>query len=277
MVNEAGEPVVVYEKKGKVAIIRLNRPEVLNAMNFELSEQALAAFQRSNEDPDINCVIYTGTGRAFQAGADTHSMEARDRGEPANWGANRAPSTSLKPVVAAVNGICAAGAFIMLAGCDVIICSDDATFFESHTDLGLLGNGEAFAAATLMPFHLAMRFTLMGRTERINADRAYQIGLVSEVVPRDKLMDQAIEIASAIASKAPLQTRLIRWSMRHVFLEEPYNHAKEEVARWVSPIVNNSPDAKEGARARNQRREPKWTGEIGPIQWQWMKLWQKKT
>ncbi|MBI2287558.1 MAG: enoyl-CoA hydratase/isomerase family protein [Chloroflexi bacterium] len=258
---------LIYDKKGKVVIITMNRPDALNAMNYELTDELVDAFQKANDDTDINVIVLTGAGRAFQVGADMKVAAQIKPGESpraGGWGGLGTPEKSLKPVVCAINGICAGGGLIMLGGCDVIICSDDATFFDPHVDVGWLPLGETFGTATSMAYHLAMRMGLVGNSERMNASRAYEVGLVSEVVPRDKLMARALEIADIIASKAPLATRWIRYAMRHIMIDAPHNAAIEEMNQWVHQQVNRDPDGREGPRSFAQKRKPQWTGEGGP-------------
>lgn len=257
--------VVLYEKKNRVAHITLNRPEALNAWNNKLNEETFDAFQQADSDDDVYVIVLTGTGRGFQVGADMKEAARGERERPEGRGGLGAMAAARKPIVCAVNGICAGAGLILLGSCDVIICADDATFFDPHVDVGWLPLGETFATATSMPYHLAMRMALMGNSERMNAERAYQVGLVSEVVPHDKLVERATEIAEAIASKAPLATRWIRQAMRQIMLDAPYKTAREEVNRWVHLQVNSAPDGIEGPRSFAQKRKAQWTGEGGPV------------
>lgn len=258
---------ILYEKMGKVALIVQNRPDALNSLSFKMSDELVAGFQEANDDPDIYVIILTGNGRAFNVGADQKEAARVSRtGEPrGGYAGYGAPGKSLKPVVCAINGICAGGGLILLGGCDVVICGEDTTFFDPHVDVGWLPLGETFGSATSMPYHLAMRMALMGNSERMNAQRAYQVGLVSEVVPPDKLRDRAIEIANVIASKAPLATKWIRYAMRHVMIDAPHDAAMNEMDTWVHMQVNRAHDGIEGPRAFAEKRKPVWTGEGGPV------------
>ncbi len=248
---------IIYEKKNKVAYITLNRPEALNAWNNAMNEETNDAFLDADNDNDIYVIVLTGKGRAFQSGADVKEMakEARSRTVRGIGAAGRAQ----KPVVCAINGICCGAGLILLGGCDVIICSDNATFFDPHVSIGLLPLSETFGSATSMPYHLSIRMALMGLQERMSAERAYQVGLVSEVVPQDKLMERATEIAQAIAEQGPLAVRAIKETMNRMFHVVPYAESQKE-AHHLHETINRAPDGIEGPRAFAQKRKPQWTG-----------------
>ena len=258
---------IIYEKKGRVASITQNRPDSLNSLSFKMSDELIEAFQQANDDDDVYVIILTGVGRGFNVGADQKEAARVSRtGEPrGGYAGYGAPGNSLKPVVCAINGICAGGGLILLGGCDVVICAEDSTFFDPHVEVGWLPLGETFGTATSMPYHLAMRMALMGNSERMNAERAYQVGLVSEVVPPDKLGERALEIAEVIASKAPLATKWIRYAMRQIMIEGPHKETMELMDTWVHMQVNRAPDGIEGPRSFAEKRKAQWTGEGGPL------------
>ncbi|MBI2287557.1 MAG: enoyl-CoA hydratase/isomerase family protein [Chloroflexi bacterium] len=258
---------IIYEKKGRTAIITQNRPNSLNALNFKMSDELIEAFQQANDDNEVYVIVLTGAGRAFNVGADQKeaAQASRTGQRGGGYGGYGAPGRSLKPVVCAINGICAGGGLILLGGCDVVICSDDSTFFDPHVEVGWLPLGETFGTATSMPYHLAMRMALMGNSERMNAERAYQVGLVSEIVPRDKIVERALAIAEIIASNAPLATRWIRYAMRHIMIDAPHDTAMEEMDTWVHMQVNRAHDGIEGPRSFAEKRKAQWNGEGGPV------------
>ncbi len=258
---------IVYEKKNHVAYVVQNRPDALNALSYKMSDEIMAAFEQADSDDDVYVIVLTGAGRAFNVGADQKEASRAEppQGSREKYGGYKAPGRASKPVLGAVNGICAGGGLMLIGGCDVVICSHDATFFDPHADVGWLPLYETLATATYMPFGIAMRMALMGSSERMPAERAYQLGLVSEVVPRDKLMERTTEIAETIASKAPLVTRWIRQTMRQIIITAPHATPLAEAERWVHLQVNRSPDGLEGPRSFAEKRKPQWTGEGGPI------------
>lgn len=245
----------------------MNRPDALNALTFEMSDEVVDAFRQANEDNDINVIVFSGNGRGFQVGADMKEAARLGPGQPLPpnpWGGLAAPAGSLKPVVGAINGICAGGGLIMLGGCDVVICSDDAVFFDPHVDVGWLPLNETYGTASSMAYHIAMRVALMGNSERMTAPRAYEVGLVSEVLPRERLAARAFELAEIIAGKAPLATKWIRYAMRHVMINVPHEKAIEEAEMWMHQQINRDRDGREGPKAFAEKRKPQWTGEGGP-------------
>ncbi|MDP3879390.1 MAG: enoyl-CoA hydratase/isomerase family protein [Dehalococcoidales bacterium] len=259
---------IIYEKKNRVAYITQNRPDALNALSFQMSAELIEAFQEADNDDEVYVSVLTGVGRGFNVGADQKEAARVSRtGERrGGYGGYSAPAKAKKPVVCAINGICAGGGLILLGGCDVVICTDDTTFFDPHVEIGWLPLGETFASATYIPYGIAMRMALMGNSERMNAERAYQIGLVSEVVSKDKLMPRATEIAEIIASKAPLATRWIRRVMRQIMIDDPHAVPMAEAERWVHMPVNRSHDGIEGPRSFAEKRKPEWNGEGGPLE-----------
>lgn len=259
---------IIYEKKNRVAYITQNRPDALNALSFQMSAEITDAFQQADSDDEVYVTVLTGVGRGFNVGADQKEAArvARTGERGGGYGGYSAPGKAKKPVVCAINGICAGGGLILLGGCDVVICADDVTFFDPHVEVGWLPLGETFATATYMPYGIAMRMALMGNSERMSAERAYQLGLVSEVVPKDKLMERATQIAETIASKAPLATRWIRQTMRQIIITDPHAVPMAEAERWVHMPVNRAPDGIEGPRAFSEKRKAQWTGEGGPFQ-----------
>ncbi|MBI2287559.1 MAG: enoyl-CoA hydratase/isomerase family protein [Chloroflexi bacterium] len=259
---------ILLEKKGRIAYLTMNQPESLNALSFKMSEEIMDACQNVDEDDNIYVMVLTGAGRGFAVGANMKEAARASRtGEHGGgYGGHHAMEKMQKPVIGAINGICAGGGLIMLGGCDIVICSDDSTFLDPHVSVGWLPLSETFATVTHIPFGLAMRMALLGTTEKMSAERAYQVGLVSEVVPKDKLMERATQLAEQVAAQAPLAVRYIRQVMRRMFHEEPYARSMEEANRWVHGQVNRSHDGIEGPRAFSEKRKAQWNAEGGPNQ-----------
>lgn len=192
-----------------IATITLNRPEVLNAFNQTMLDEFVSIWKRCRTDDDIRVVVLRAAGeRAFSTGVDRTA--GRDRHQ--NLWSEDDPGSALgarqnrvwKPVIAAVHGIAAAGAFYWLNEADVIICSDDATFFDPHTSYGKVAALEPIGLLRRMPFGEVMRMALFGLDERIGAHRAFNVGLVSEVTSRARLWDRAAELARRLAAKPPM-------------------------------------------------------------------------
>jgi enoyl-CoA hydratase/carnithine racemase len=215
-----------------VATITLNRPDSLNAFNRIMCEEMAKAWRSVKLDESVNAVVLRAAGdRAFSAGLDIKSSY----GQPDNVWNHEDPGEALspkwqkmwKPVVCAVQGICTAGAFYFVNESDVVICSPDATFFDSHVSAGLVCALEPIGLMRRVGLGETLRIALMGNDERVGADTALRIGLVSEVVSRDRLWLRAHEIAAAIAAKPPSATQ---GTVKAIWesLDKPYRAALEQ-------------------------------------------------
>jgi len=205
--------LVQFELGGDhVATITLNRADKLNGINAEMLAEIKRLWNVVREDDAIHAVVFRAAGeRAFSTGLD------RQQGfkYPENLWIKPDPGESLdpkhlkvwKPVICAVNGMCAGGAFYVVGGADIVIASDDATFFDPHVDYGLVAALEPISMARRMPLGEILRVSLMGVEERMSAQRAHQIGLVSELVPKEKLWERAHRIAAIIAGKPSVSTQ----------------------------------------------------------------------
>jgi enoyl-CoA hydratase/carnithine racemase len=215
-----------------VATITLNRPDSLNAFNRIMCEGMAEAWRIVKFDESVNAVVLRAAGdRAFSAGLDIKSPY----GQPDNVWNHEDPGEALspkwqkmwKPVVCAVHGMCTAGAFYFVNESDVVICSDDATFFDSHVSAGLVCALEPIGLMRRIGLGETLRIALMGNDERIGADTALRIGLVSEVVSPDRLWARADQIAATIAAKPPSATQ---GTVKAIWesLEKPYRAALEQ-------------------------------------------------
>jgi enoyl-CoA hydratase/carnithine racemase len=194
---------VIYEERDHVAWITLNRPEVLNAFNVTMMREITDIWTRLGTSTDVRCAVLTGTGRAFCTGLDRTAFFESGEAIDLNVGLSPKAMGCWKPVIAAVNGMAVAGAFYMLGESDILICSEDATFFDSHVTFGMVSGHESMHMVQRMPFGEVVRMQLLGNHERLSAKRAREIGLVSEVVPGDELLDAAGRLAAIIASQDP--------------------------------------------------------------------------
>ena len=191
-----------------VATITLNRPEVLNCFDQRMLDEFGRIWRICRHEDDIHVVVLRAAGPAFSTGVDRKLGRFRhpnplSEDDPGFWlGAKQ--NRVWKPLIVAVHGMCAGGAFYWLNESDVAICSEDATFFDPHTTYGMASALEPAALLRRVPFGEVMRMALFGNDERISAARALAIGLVSEVVGRDQLWERAQVLAKRLADKPPL-------------------------------------------------------------------------
>ena len=209
------ETILVETSPDGVATVTLNRPDVLNAFNQTMEREFAQLWTQVKSDDGIRAVVLAAAGdRAFCTGVDvTERLDSDspflDRRQP--WAEHEDPGRQLsprrnevwKPVIAAVHGMCAGGAFYWIADCDIVICSPDATFFDPHVTYGLVAALEPIALTYRMPFADVMRMALLGLHDRITAERALAIGLVTEIADRESLLERAQEIARVIAGQPP--------------------------------------------------------------------------
>jgi len=242
-----------------VATITLNRPEVLNAFDREMCHEVRAAWHLVKDDPDVHAVVLRAEGdRAFCAGLDTK----KPYGQPDDIWNHEDPGELLspkwqkvwKPVVCAVQGICTAGAFYFLNESDIVICSGDATFFDSHVTYGLVSAIEPIGLMRRVGLAHTLRMALTGNDERVTAETALQIGLVTEVVERAVLWSRAHELAAGIAAFPRSATE---GTVRAIWesLDRPYRAAMEQGLIYTR--VGNPIGMAEVAERPPTRRDPR--------------------
>ena len=251
-----------YERAAdRVATITLNRPEALNAFDRRMCEEVRDAWHRIKADPEVNAVVLRAAGdRAFCAGLDVK----KPYGQPDDVWNHEDPGELLspkwqkvwKPVVCAVQGICTAGAFYFLNEADIVICSEDATFFDSHVSAGMVSALEPVGLMRRIGLGETLRMALAGNDERVSAATALRIGLVTEVLPRGSLWERAHEMAAGIAAKPSAATQ---GTVRAIWesLDRPYRAAMEQgliYTRLGNPLgmaeVAESPPAPTEPRVR---------------------------
>ena len=232
MTAEGFETILYEVGDDHVATITLNRPEVMNAFNRAMCEEVRAAWKQVKDDPSVHAVVLRAAGdRAFCAGLDTK----QPYGQPDDVWNHEDPGELLspkwqqcwKPVVCAVQGICTAGALYFVNEADIVICSDDATFFDSHVTYGLVSALEPVGLMRKVGLAETLRIALTGNDERVTADTALRISLVTEVVTREQLWARAHEIAAGIANKPSAATQ---GTVRAIWesLDRPYRAAMEQ-------------------------------------------------
>lgn len=256
------EPVLVREQRGAVLVLRLNRPDARNALSPELMGELGIGLADAEEDPGIRAVVVTGTGdRAFCSGMDLRAFAAGDS-QP-----TEAQKTGMAvfgrfvrgdvavPIVGAANATAVAGGFEVLMGCDVVVASSEAKFGLPEVKRSLFAAGGGIMLGTRIPLAVALEMTLTG--DNIDATRAYELGLVNKVVAPAEVLDAAIELAERIARNGPLGLAATKELVRLAVTDAAA--AWEKQAEW-QPKVFDSDDAKEGATAFIEKRDPVWTG-----------------
>jgi enoyl-CoA hydratase/carnithine racemase len=246
-----------------IAVITLNRPESGNAISPEMHAGLKDIWDEVRRDPDVRVAIVTGSGtRHFCTGADMKRAAAQGmaRAEGPMFEEVRLTPRQCKvwkPVICAVNGLAAGGGLHFVVDADIVIAADHVQFLDTHVNVGQVGGVENVGLAKRLPLGTALRMTLVGRDYRLSTERAYQLGLVDEVVPGDQLMAAAAEMAAQIARNSP---RAVTLSQQAVWnsLEASYTQAMEYGFTLVK-LHRFHPDAAEGAKAFTERREPKWT------------------
>jgi enoyl-CoA hydratase len=253
------------ERVGPVGWLINNRPEQLNAMNALMRDEFEVAWKTLDSDPEVRVIVHTGEGRAFQTGVDVTELATDGKGmeryreSVERWDLHFTAwqNDVWKPVITAVNGICAGGAFHWVAEADIVIASSDASFFDPHVSVGQVVSIEAIALMKRIPVEAVMRMAFVGRFERMPAQRAYELGMISEVVhPPERLREAAQELAEKIAKNSPAAmaaTKRALWgAMEHGLTDACRAGAKELVGMW------GHPDQEEGPRAFAEKRAANW-------------------
>jgi enoyl-CoA hydratase/carnithine racemase len=269
----ADHETLLVRKDDGVAWVSLNRPEVRNAINKRMQAELAELWTSFRYDDDVRCVVLTGEGHSFCTGIDRDeavseennaAMAAGDFPDyPTPWmyddpGRDVGPKSRdlWKPVIAAVQGMACGGAFYMLGETEFIIASDDAVFFDPHVTYGMTAAFEPMQMLGKMPFPEIMRLSLLGVHERMSAQRAFQIGLVTEVVPRDELLERAGWAARVIADSPALA---VQGTMRALWtaLEMPKAQAIG-VANLFTRVGSDARAFKEGQDRFASGQRPEW-------------------
>jgi enoyl-CoA hydratase/carnithine racemase len=256
---------LLFEVNEGVATVVLNRPERHNALNAVMARELQDAWIRVREDPEIVCAIVTGAGeKAFCSGmdvADVASGEAQ-RSEAVAWDRlTPIQNRCWKPVIAAVNGMAASGGLHFVVDADLVLCSDHATFFDTHVKVGLIAGLEPVGLARKIPLEAVLRLALLGGAERMSAAEAHRLGLVGEVLPAERLMERARELARMIGQHSPTALALSKkviWQSLDVGLDDALERTWQAIHDHTS-----HPDLEEGARAFMEKRKPRWAPYTG--------------
>jgi enoyl-CoA hydratase len=252
-------PTIRYEKRDRVAVVTIDRPDAMNALTVEMLGALDSAFAEFEGDDDLWVAILTASGdRAFCTGMDLkEAIPLLTSGDELGYEdhTKRQFSDVFKPIIAAVNGHCIAGGMEMLAGTDLRVAAEHATFGLGEVRWGLVpAGGSHIRFPRQIPWALAMELLLTG--DPIDARRAYEIGLVNRVVPSDELMPTALKLADRICKNGPLAVRTSKQiAVRSLGLEPGFVLEKALAAR-----VFASEDAVEGPRAFAEKRKPRFKG-----------------
>ncbi len=263
---------LLYEEKDGVAWITLNRPEVLNAFNSSMQLELADLWRSLRGNENVRVAVLTGAGdKAFCTGIDRSEIPVgsssgrRLIGSPGETpfmlddpGGFVGPKSNdlWKPVIAAVNGMACGGAFYMLGEVDIIIAAEHATFFDPHVSYGMTASFESMHMLQKMPLGEVLRMQLMGNFERVSAERAYQIGLVSEVVPADKLREAAEWVAGVIAKHPPLA---IQGTLRATWAAKELSRSQAlGIGYTFVKMGTNAESIREGQAAFASGERPTW-------------------
>jgi enoyl-CoA hydratase len=250
---------VVRERRGRVEIVTINRPERRNAIDYETSSALADIFDELESDPDVWAVVLTGAGdKAFSAGMDLKAF-AGGGGNVMGVSGGFAGITRRdfpKPLVAAVNGHALAGGFEIMLACDLVVAAEHATFGIPEVQRGLAaGAGGLVRLPKRVGLARALEFAMTG--DPVDAGTALAMGLVNRVVPGDEVLEVAVALAERICRNAPLAVRLSKEVVKasaDVSEDEAWARSGEALAE-----VFASPDAREGAVAFAEKRAPRWT------------------
>jgi len=263
--NYGNYETLIVERHGHVGWLINNRPNQLNAMNALMRDEFADAWTELDHDPEVRVIVHTGNGRAFQTGVDVTEIATDGQGmqryqdSVVNFDLHFTAwhQQVWKPVITAVNGICCGGGFHWVADADIVIAASDASFFDPHVSIGQVVAIEAIGLIRKMPVEAVMRMAFMGKYERMNAQRAYELGMISQIVdPPEKLRDEAQALAEKIAKNSPAAMRATKkalWGALEAGLTDACKAGALELAGlW------GHPDQEEGPKAFAEKRDPNW-------------------
>ncbi len=251
---------IVVSVEDRVGILRMNRPDVLNALNRASMEEIVSALEAFDADDAVLCIVVTGNEKAWAAGADitemadASAMEMLHRDQFARW---ERMKRIHKPIVGAVSGYALGGGCELAMLCDILIASETAKFGQPEIRIGVIpGGGGTQRLTRIVGKSRAMELVLTGET--MSAEEAHRRGLVSRVVPVEVLMDEVMALARRIASQPPLAVRLAKESVLKAY--ETSLSEGLEFERKNFYLLFASEDQKEGMHAFMERRDPRWQG-----------------
>ena len=251
---------IIFEKKNGIGYVTVNRPEALNALNDSVIEELDSVFRAIDRDDEVRVVIITGAGRAFVAGADIAQMSRLDGSEGRVMSMRGQKVMEFiefmdKPVIAAVNGFALGGGNELSMACDIRIASETAKFGQPEVNLGIIpGYGGTQRLPRLVGKGMAKK--LIYSAEMIDAEEAYRIGLVDEVVSAEELMEAAEKLAKTIMSKAPIAIKMAKVAINNGMNTDLKTGVQFEAEAYASTFV--SEDRVEGMKAFLEKRPAKF-------------------
>ena len=252
--------VILTEKRARVGIVTLNRPDAMNALNGQLLLELMDALEAYDRDTDIGAMVINGSEKAFAAGADIKEMsdksmsDMRDQDPIAVFSRIQAIR---KPVIAAVSGWALGGGCELALSCDMIVASENARFGQPEVTLGVIpGAGGTQRLTRIVGKALAMEMILNNRM--LSAQEALQFGLVNRVVSKEKYLEEALKLADEIAARAPLAVRLGKKLVNQAYETALSEGLRQERAEFYDLFATD--DQKEGMKAFIEKRKPVWKG-----------------
>jgi enoyl-CoA hydratase len=252
---------ILIETRERVGLVRLNRPQALNALNATLMGELMDALAAFDADPQIGAIVITGSEKAFAAGADIKEMSGASavemllRDSIAKFDRIRQIK---KPVIAAVSGWCLGGGNELAMSCDMIIASETAKFGQPEINIGVIpGAGGTQRLTKAVGKAIAMEMVLNNRT--LTAEEALHYGLVNRVVPVERCLDEALSLAAEIADRAPLAVRLGKEAINHAFESFLADGLADERRSFY--LLFATADQKEGMAAFTEKRKAAWKGQ----------------
>ena len=251
---------ILTETHDRVGLVRLNRPKALNALNSTLIAELMDALEVFDSDPEIGAMVVTGNERAFAAGADIKEMSGESSvGMLLKDNISRFDRILdiKKPVIAAVSGWCLGGGNELAMSCDMIVASETARFGQPEINIGVIpGAGGTQRLTRAVGKAIAMEMVLNNRN--LTAEEALQFGLVNRVVPVERCLEEALQLAAEIAGRAPLAVRLGKEAVNHAFESFLSDGLADERRSFY--FLFSSEDQKEGMSAFIEKRPPEWKG-----------------
>jgi len=257
---EDSTPLLI-ERKGQVLLLTLNRPDRLNALNRPMQWALEAQYAEAAADPNVRVIVITGAGRAFCSGADVGGLKtaAETNSDPAKVEVPKFTNRMAgiyKPTIVAVNGTCAGAGLHFVADGDIVIASEAASFVDSHVNVGQVTALEPIGLLRKASASAVLRMVVLGKAERLSATAAKEAGLVSEVVPADRLIDRAMELAEFVCQGSPAAIEgslKAVWESFELSLSQAYENGFDILIRHRA-----HPDAVEGPAAFLEKRAPVW-------------------
>ncbi len=251
---------VLTEKRGKVGLVTLNRPQVRNALNRQLLRELMDALEEFDKDESVGAMVVSGDEKAFAAGADIKEMADNSAAQMKKSDFARSFARIMdiqKPVIAAVSGWALGGGMEIALSCDMIIASESAKFGQPEITIGVIpGAGGTQRLTHALGKAIAMEVILNNRI--LSAVEALEFGLVNRVVEVEQYLDEAVKLAEEIAGRAPLAVRAAKKMINEAYERRLSDGLSEEREEFYNLFATE--DQKEGMRAFIEKRPPQWTG-----------------